>query len=92
MQSPEQYFAGKEEKIFKEGESLIIYSVESQEQPDKRAIRLISKTGNPPQPDERWSKVFLYKDSETFQNTSAPMDIKIYRNNDGSFYLDIRIK
>lgn len=92
VQSPEQYFAGNQEKIFKEGESLIIYSVESQEQPGKRAIRLISKTGKPPQPDERWSKVFLYKDGETFQNSSAPMDVKIYRNADGSFYLDIKIK
>ena len=92
VQSPEQYFAGKNEKIFKEGESIIIYSVESHEQPDKRAIRLISKTGKPPRPDERWSKVFLYKDGETFKNASAPMDVKIYRNADCSFYLDIRIK
>jgi hypothetical protein len=92
VQSPEQYFAGKNEKILKEGEAIIIYSVDSQEQPGKRAIRLISKTGKLPQADERWSKVFLYKDGETFQNTSAPMDVKIYRNADGSFYLDIQIK
>lgn len=92
VQSKEQYFAGKQEKVFKEGESLIIYSVESQEQPGKRAIRLISKTGKLPQPNERWSAVFLYKDGETFQNSGAPMDVKIYRNADGSFYLDIKIK
>lgn len=92
VQSPEQYFAAKNEKIFNEGESIIIYSVDSQEQPGKRAIRLISKTGNPPQPNERWSKVFLYKDGETFNNNSAPMNVKIYRNDDGSYYLDIQVK
>ena len=92
VQTLEQHFAGNDEKIFKEGEAIIIYSVDSQEQPGKRAIRLISKTGKLPQDNERWSQVYLYKDGETFQNELAPMDVNIYRNTDGSFYLDIKIK
>ena len=92
VQTLEQHFGGKNEKIFKEGETIIIYSVEAQEQPGKRAIRLISKTGKLPQANERWSQVYLYKDGEIFQNESAPMVVKIYRNIDGSFYLDIKIK
>lgn len=92
VQSMEQFHTGMNEKMFKEGDYIIIYTVESQPQPGKRAIRLISKTGKLTQPNERWSKVFLYRDGETFQNSSAPMNVKIYRNDDGSFYLDIKIK
>ncbi len=91
VQSPEQYFAGKNEKMLKEGEKIIIYTVEYPEQVGKRAIRLVPKKDFDKDKD-RWSNVYLYQDGERFQNPAAPMDVMISRNDDGSFYLDVQVK
>ena len=91
VQSMEQFLAGKNEKMITEGEMIIIYTVEYPEQEGKRAIRLIPKKAFDKDKD-RWRKVFLYEDGETFENSTAPFDLKIYKNKDGSFYLDIKVK
>ena len=91
IQSQEQFLAGKNEKMITEGELLIIYTVEYPEQEGKRAIRLFPKKTFD-KDNDRWRKVFLYEDGETFENPSAPFDLKIYKNKDGSFYLDIKLK
>ncbi|MBK7345774.1 MAG: hypothetical protein IPI98_02365 [Chitinophagaceae bacterium] len=43
VQGTEQFFAGKGEKMFSEGDKLLIYTVEYPELPNKRAIRLFPK-------------------------------------------------
>lgn len=91
VQTPEQYFEGKNEKMIREGERIIIYTVEYPEQDGKRAIRLFPKKIFDKDKD-KWRDVFLYEDGETFENPSAPFDMKIYRNKDGSYYLDITLK
>lgn len=92
MQTQKQFFSGKDEKIFAEGDYILVYSVDAVEQPDKRAIRAISKTDELRIPDQRWRNVYLYKEGETFKNPDAPMEVKIYKNADGTFFLDIKIK
>ncbi len=92
IQKLEQAIDGRNEKIAKEGDYIIIYTVEAEAQPGKRLIRLVSKTGRLTQENERWSTVFLYKDGENFQHADAPMEIKIQRNKDGSYNLKINKK
>lgn len=91
VQSTEQYYAGKNEKIVTEGEKIIIYKIEYPEPEGKRSIRLIPKKSFDKETD-RWSNVFLYRDGDTFSNPSAPMEMKIRRNDDGTFYLEIALK
>lgn len=91
VQSKEQFLAGKNEKMITEGEMIIIYTVEYPEQEGKRAIRLFPKKAFDKDKD-KWRKVFLYEDGDTFENPSAPFDLKIYKNKDGGFYLDIKLK
>ena len=91
VQSFEQYLTGKNEKIVTEGEKIIIYTVEYPEKNGKRAIRLFPKKIFD-KDNEKWRDVFLYQDGDFFENSSAPFDMKIYRNNDGTFYLDIKLK
>lgn len=91
VQSLDQFYAGKNEKAIREGEKIIIYTVDSKTQPDKRLIRLVPKKVFDKDKD-KWRETFLYKDGDTFQNASAPMDIKIHKNPDGSYYLAITMK
>ena len=91
VQSTEQYFAGKNEKIFAEGDKLLIYTVEYPEQPNKRAIRLYPKKDFDHNTD-RWRNVYLYNDGELFDNPNAPMTVEIHKKADNSYYLIVNIK
>ena len=91
VQGTEQFFAGKGEKMFSEGDKLLIYTVEYPELPNKRAIRLFPKKEFNKDTD-RWRNVFLYNDNEVFDNIEAPMTVEIHKVENNNYQLLITLK
>ena len=91
VQGTEQYFAGKGEKMFTEGDKLLIYTVEYPELPNKRAIRLFPKKEFNHETD-RWRNVYLYTDKEIFDNPEAPMTVEIHKTENNNYQLLITLK
>jgi len=91
VQGENDYFEGNGKKMFSEGEYLLIYTIEYPELPNKRAIRLFPKKEFNKETD-RWRNVYLYKDTEVFDNPQAPMKVEIHKTEDGNYQLLVTVK
>lgn len=94
--SRDQFVAGKGEKLNKEGDRIIVYTVENPEVSGKRAIRLSPRTNfSPGHGTVNWLDDVSYKETagfKDFNKADAPFSFTVDKKVTDGFSLTVKVK